>query len=971
MKKMKKLFNRMFVCGLLALLLGACPDAMKPEQEAASAAGTGKVILSLTGTGERTILPLTPVFTKFEFTFETLDGQPGHDKLTINTGGGANAPVELKAGRWNIIAKGFVSISGIEGIANGEYRAAEGRLDNVTVSAGKTMSVSIDLKGGVQAGEKGIFSWDISLPENAVSAVMTIRTIEGIIITIKKNLMVSPSGDMALDSGYYLVTFDLNDQVSRTEILHIYGGMTSSVEKILSTVPSFNSLDDLANWLGNAPDNTADNPYELILYGLNAETDFSQGNDPLGRLYNSLKGKYVNFDMSACKGQAIGDAEYSIADKRPDRDKLVGIKLPAEINTIGSNAFLKCYGLIGVTIQDSVTSIGGAAFYYCYRLTSVTIPDGVTSIGESAFQGCGGLTGIDIPSSVTSIGAGAFRTCYRLTSVTIPNSVTSIGVSAFYGCDGLTAINVDSGNSAYSSQDGVLYDKNKTTLIKYPPKKTETTFTIPNSVTSIENSAFVDSRNLTSVIFTTPSKVTSIGAEAFYRSELTSITIPASVTFIGANAFGSNTGRYPLTEVNVDAGNTAYSSQDGVLYDKNKTTLIEYPPKKTGTTFIIPNSVTSIGTHAFFRCSLKSVTIPNSVTKIGDSAFLDSGLQSITIPSSVTEIQGGFGYGFVSVTFLSANTYFYNNDDTYIGDLRDKYRAGGIGTYTRPSSSVKTWTKQSNTFTSVLTFGTWLDAQRDNTASTPYVVSLNVSSFSENIGIITVNLGKILNNIKNKYVYLDLFGSTITSIPDAAFRDCATLAGIILPNSVTSIGDGAFYGCDALTNITIPNSVTSIGESAFDCCGGLTSVTFTAPSKVTSIGASAFWGCLNLTSIKIPSGVTSIGRAAFALCTSLTSVDIPYGVTSIESGAFGLCYWLTSIYIPSSVTSIGDMAFFGCNGLTSVTFNWTMITSANFSSSDPFPGDLRDKYYATNSANGTPGTYKTANPGYNAVWVKQ
>ena len=262
---------------------------------------------------------------------------------------------------------------------------------------------------------------------------------------------------------------------------------------------------------------------------------------------------------------------------------LKNVTIPDSVTSIGDCAFFDCTSLTSVTIGNSVEFIGGGAFDSCTGLTSVTIPDSVTSIGEQAFHLCESLTSVAIPDSVTSIGKNAFASCKNLTGVTIGSGVENMGDVAFWNCDSLTSIMVDENNKNYSSADGVLFNKNKTVLIQYPIGNKKTSYTIPNSVTSIGNWAFDGCTSLTSV--TIPNSVTSIGDDAFSGcSSLTSVTIPNSVTSIGAYAFWCCSS---LTSVT------------------------------------IPNSVTSIGSAAFASCSsLESVTIPHSVTNIGDSAFI-------------------------------------------------------------------------------------------------------------------------------------------------------------------------------------------------------------------------------------------------------------------------------------------------------------------------------------------------------------
>jgi hypothetical protein len=213
----------------------------------------------------------------------------------------------------------------------------------------------------------------------------------------------------------------------------------------------------------------------------------------------------------------------------------------------------------------------------------------------------------------------------------------------------------------------------------------------------------------------------------------------------------------------------------------------------------------------------------------------------------------------------------------------------------------------------------------------------------------------------------------VTSIGEEAFAFCTNLTDITIPDSVTSIGNRTFWDCTSLINVTIPNSITSIGDGTFKYCTSLTSITI--PDSVASIESSAFNNCASLTSIIIPSGVTSIGERAFSFCRNLASITIPNSVTSIGDSAFNASFKLTSITIPNSVTSIGEAAFDNCRNLASVTFEGT-IPSSGFSENGDyghtFPGDLRDKFYATDKTNGTPGTYTTTAPvGESSVWIKQ
>jgi hypothetical protein len=245
------------------------------------------------------------------------------------------------------------------------------------------------------------------------------------------------------------------------------------------------------------------------------------------------------------------------------------------VTSISEDAFGACFGLTSITIPNGVTSIGADAFSHCTSLTSITIPIGVNSIGASAFSNCISLTSITIPDSVISIGARAFFECTGLASINVGNSVISIGNSTFSQCTSLTSINVGADNTTYSSENGVLFNKNKTKIIEYPCGK-QGAYSIPNGVTSIGREAFSNCTDLTSI--TIPNSVDSIGEHAFSSCVgLTSITIGNSVTFIGMFAFTSCTGLTSITSLN----HVPPTLGINVFFNGNKTKTALYVPQSS------------------------------------------------------------------------------------------------------------------------------------------------------------------------------------------------------------------------------------------------------------------------------------------------------------------------------------------------------------------------------------------------------
>ena len=293
------------------------------------------------------------------------------------------------------------------------------------------------------------------------------------------------------------------------------------------------------------------------------------------------------------------------------------------------------------SIKNSHISVEGLD-----NLTKVIIPDSVEFIGDHAFDSCTSLVSVTIPYLVESIGWCAFSMCTSLVSVTIPDLVKSIGYDAFRGCTSLESIDVNPNNSEYSSENGVLFDKTRTKLIRYPAGKTDDRYDVPDSVKCIGLGAFDSCTSLVSV--TISDSVESFGWNAFLGcTSLESVTIPDSVKYIGLGAFR---GCKSLESVTIpdsveSIGDFAFgectSLESATIPDSVKSIGQEAFSLCTSLESVtIPDSVESIGDYAFSGCiSLVSVTIPDSVESIGECAFLGCmSLESVTIPESVKSI---------------------------------------------------------------------------------------------------------------------------------------------------------------------------------------------------------------------------------------------------------------------------------------------------------------------------------------------
>ena len=580
------------------------------------------------------------------------------------------------------------------------------------------------------------------------------------------------------------------------------------------------------------------------------------------------------------------------------------------ITYIGEFAFSGC-GIAGdLTLPDGVTEIGENAFAYCSGLTSVVLSQSVAWLDNWAFLNCSGISSLTMPKGVTGIGYAAFRGCGSLTSVTIPASVIDINSAAFSNCSSLENIAVDGKNIYYISVDGVLFNKNRTTLVAYPSGKKGTAYTIPKGVTSIGANAFSYCRNLIDV--TIPENVTSIGGDAFNGcSNLVSVTIPKSVTSIGSSAFENCSS---LTSVTIPENVT--SIEWGTFYGCKSLTGV-----------IIPENVTVIGGHAFDGCSsLISVTIPKSVASIGDSAFQNcSRLTNVAIPENVPSIAMDTFYGcnsLTSVTIPKSVTAIGIRAFDGCDSMKDVYYTG----------NQSQWDKIKIYDCNESLLGATVHLNSVAPAASGKCGDDLVWALTDD-GVLTISGTGEMADYPN--------------FPDVPwYDDREKIMTAVIEPGVTNICSFAFFGCKNLTSVTIPEGVTSIGSYAFNACN-LTSMEI--PASVTAIGtldASALGAGRNLTGYFVDeknTAYTSVDGILFSKDGTVlvaypqgkndTSYSIPESVTCIASDAFGGSR-LTSVTIPESVISIRLGAFFGCNGLTSITIPKSVVSIGDLALAD-------------------------------------
>jgi len=703
---------------------------------------------------------------------------------------------------------------------------------------------------------------------------------------------------------------------------------------------------------------------------------------------------------------------------------LTSVTIPDSVTSIGTEAFRGCSSLTSVTIPDSVTSIGTEAFRGCSSLTSVTIPDGVTSIGRSAFYDCDALKEVSLGCGVTNIGEKAFGgywypvsifiddltkwcninisgdLCDRylnlyiggelLTDLVVPDDVTQIGKYAFNLCNigsvqfhnGITNIDIMAftGVKSVALPFSVCEERyGISKIFNRDVYSSITNITILDGVEKIAESCFSGCSSLKSVEI--PDSVTNIESLAFNKCKsLTSIEIPESVAHIGRGAFQDCTS---LKNVVIPQYACTDKFSDIFLYNSFGVYGI-----LNITNIVVLNGVTNIGNSAFsgLGSSLLRVSVPDSVTSIGESAFYKcSSLKDIELPEGLTNVGKDAFYG---CTGLFSDGYFMLNSIlySYIGAAADITIPNGVtkvadyAVYGRkPLKSVTVpsaveylgrYAFAENTALTNITFlgdAPSVEATTFNnlTANCTVYVSLFSSGWDVDIpGIwnglsirhfnhaVTFDLGEhgvrvgggelkqIVDNgsaaveptieVEDGWVFAGWSASlsNITksfTIKAVYKRKPVVVDGVswtydILVDGGIVIGNGTEPAVDTSTTETlkIPSAiggkpVTCIANKAFDGCSQLSSVEI--PSTIRTIGSYAFANCRNLVRITLPDGMRTLPVGVFSGCTLLEEVVMPESIIRILGSAFANCRNLKNINLPSNLASIGDSCFSGCRKL--------------------------------------------------------
>lgn len=593
-------------------------------------------------------------------------------------------------------------------------------------------------------------------------------------------------------------------------------------------------------------------------------------------------------------------------------DSLESITIPKNASNPDGCAFWACRGLKEVVFSKGLTEISYEMFRTCTSLHSVTIPDTVTSIGDRAFGGCKNLKEINIPDSVEVLGEGAFYECSSLSNVRLSENLTSIPALTFNGCSikeitlpyyvssvgtgafdnsleiinisaklksvdtlplnskSLKAINVPDDNSYYSSENGILYNKAKTILIRFPAALKETEYMAPKTVVTISESAFKDNTNIRNIYLY--EKCSSVEPTAFQNcSHLDKIY------FYNKNCdiYMSKDTIYEDAVINGYKGSTAEEYAD--MYGRAFNAITSTPVTVTTTTTTKKTTTTTSTTRRTTTTTYKITTTSNS--NVNNPRIIDQG--------TINDLTWTFDYE--GTLTIEGSGYMYSS---YGSTPWDDFRNGIKKVVIK------------NGVTSICD-----SAFSDCKNLTEITIPNSVTSIGNDAFIMCEKLLEISIPNSVHYIGYDAFALTpwlkarqlenpLVIINDILIDGKKCTGKVYIPNNVTSIGYYAFSGCNGLTEVNIPNSVTTIYKGAFGSCKNLTEVVI--PKSVVKIYDSAFLGCQKLQSITVMNPKCVLSKNAIG------EFGIIYGYTNSTAEEYAIKQNREFIALEESTLTYGD-----------------------------------------------------------------
>lgn len=574
------------------------------------------------------------------------------------------------------------------------------------------------------------------------------------------------------------------------------------------------------------------------------------------------------------------------------------------VSSIGDFAFADQTKLRGVTLPSGLTKIGRYAFQNCSNLLSIQIPAGVTSIGEGAFKSNIRLSSVAFlgTSKLETINESTFENCAKLQKFEIPASLRDLDPTAFLATTSLHTVTVQTGNTAFKSVDGVLFNMTGSSLLLYPAAH-GSSYAVPDGTMTIGNYAFAYAK-IQSIDL---NRIQVIGRSAFYCSGLKTLNIPDSVITMGGGAFSGN---YNLSQLTIGSGLTNIS--DTAFYGTGSLKSVT-----------IPSNIETIGQKAFEKSGLQTLTFAEGSTLkvIGGTAFGKCYLREIAIPKSVNTIRGS---AFIENIYMEAVLFTEDSELIEIGD--DAFSSNLSLSYIKLPKKLQK-----------IGDGAFSACNLTEITIPASVTQLGYGAFANNslLTYITVEEGNtvyhdvdgVVHNHSNTELYAFPSGrelssytilSTVRNVMPNAFSGTYKLGKVIVPEGMTEIGDYAFAGCGAST-YTLPSTLTRIGDSAFSGNTNLKNITL--PSALTTIEQYAFSDCTSLRSIRIPDNVTKIGRYAFKNDYALSYITFNSTSKMDRIGMYAFAYCgLYEFTVPSNVSSIAQFVFEGCRSLYKITF---------------------------------------------------